>query len=193
MKKIILIAMTVIVSSVFSSCDPLNMLKGYEELLSLSASEEEECLTAHKWVFNKIGYALTQNIYDVEHIDTEGYPAVSSSIESIEFGKDGSFTVNLKENTKFIERYSEQGIIKERECWHKTYTATNDGPRLRFGIGDSDVEEFVILSFVTGGTNYQCSMYGREKRDGYQINRMILVAGIGGIHPQTYYEFLPQK
>lgn len=194
MKKLCLTAVAVIASCVLVSCDSLNLLKSYEEELSLTVSEKEECLIGTTWMFSKIGYALEQDKNDVEHIDNDGYPEVSSSIESIQFGEDGSFTVNLKESTKFIERYSDDdGLIKERECWFTTYTATHDGPRLSFGIGDSGVEEFIIKSFVTGGSSFDCSLYGRDKSNGYKVNRMILKAGTGGIHRDTYYEFIPGK
>lgn len=187
MKKLCLTAVAVIASCVLVSCDPLFSLIGLEEDLNLLASEEEECLTGNTWMLSEVGYALNEN----DRIDTEEYPEVTSSIESIEFGEDGSFTLNLKESTKFIESYQDdQGMIKERECWFTTYTAMPDGPTLKFGIRDDGAEEFVIQSFRTGGSRAQfdCNLYGREKADGYEVKRMILQAGIGG-----FYEFIPQK
>ena len=190
MKRIVLFtAMMFMLSSALVSCEALDALKNYEESLSLTI-EEEEALLKGKWILNDAGYSLySDETYDVERIDKDGYPEVSSAIESIIIGADGTVTFNFKEPVTFeMNPYQPTGTTYET---FETYTVTDD-VMMRLGFDGEGVEYFLVQEDRAGGVECDFTLYGVEKLSGdYSVNRMIMSAGTVG--EDFYYEFVPAK
>ena len=194
MKRILLFVAVAVSCAMFGSCDTLDLIKNYEEALSLNEEEEAEFLYGKKWIFNKVGYALeSDDVYGVEHVITHEedpyYPELSSSIESMIIN-DGSITLNFKQETMIrVILASDQ---EDEIIWCKSYTTTDSDPLFKFGFDDDNIERFVVYEGTAGGSNYQHTLFGMEKLYSYKLTRMIFSAGLNMVFPYAYYEFLPE-
>ena len=193
MKKLIFISV-LSVAAIFSfcSCDMLDLLKNYEERLSLSDEESSELIKG-KWQLTAVGRSLElDDTYYEEHVVNDPDNPASSSIDYIVFKDNESPVIYFKESVLFeVNTWNDSKEIYETSTSsYKEFAVDTEKQLLQFGCMDESGSEFFILYLGRAGgiINYQINFYGIEKGDSYEVKRIIISAG-----NYTYYEFKPAK
>ena len=193
MKRIVLFAaMAFWAVTSFSSCELQGYLGDYEEEISFAEGEWEENVPG-KWILKDAGFdTYLDERYDVERIDKEGYPAVVSSIESIEILSSSGAVINFKKEVPFEVTLVEEGRIITRN--YSKFDSRNERGLLYIGF-DSEGREYFSLyeaDYDFGIFRWQIKVYGTETLDGgYNLKRMIILAGVDS--DTACYVLVPAK
>lgn len=197
MKRIVLFAaMAFWAVTSFSSCELQGYLGDYEEEISFAEGEWEENVPG-KWILKDAGFdTYLDERYDVERIDKEGYPAVVSSIESIEILSSNEAVINFKKEVPFEVTIIGEGrsIIRN----YRKFDSRTEHGVLKLGFDSEGHERFSLFEstdetdFPAGFLNWNIKVYGIETlSEEYKLSRMIIEAGIDV--ERAYYELVPAK
>lgn len=197
MKRIVLFAaMAFWAVTSFSSCELQGYLGDYEEEISFAEGEWEENVPG-KWILKDAGFdTYLDERYDVERIDKEGYPAVVSSIESIEILSSNEAVINFKKEVPFEVTIIGEGrsIIRN----YRKFDSRTEHGVLYLGFDSEGNERFSLFEstdetdFPAGFFNWNIKVYGIETlSEEFKLSRMIIEAGIDV--ERAYYELVPAK
>ena len=197
MKQIVLFAaMALWAVTSFSSCELQGYLADYEEDISFAEGEWEKNVPG-KWILKDAGFdTYLDERYDVERIDKEGYPAVVSSIESIEILSSNEAVINFKKEVPFEVTIVGEGrsIIRN----YRKFDSRTEHGLLYLGFDSEGNERFCLYEtpggtdFAAGFFNWNIKVYGIETlSEEYKLSRMIIEAGIDV--ERAYYELVPAK
>lgn len=197
MKRIVLFAaMAFWAVTSFSSCELQGYLGDYEEEISFAEGEWGENVPG-KWILKDAGFdTYLDERYDVERIDKEGYPAVVSSIESIEILSSNEAVINFKKEVPFEVTIIGEGrsIIRN----YRKFDSRTEHGVLKLGFDSEGHERFSLFEstdetdFPAGFLNWNIKVYGIETlSEEYKLSRMIIEAGIDV--ERAYYELVPAK
>ena len=197
MKRIVLFAaMAFWAVTSFSSCELQGYLADYEEDISFAEGEWEKNVPG-KWILKDAGFdTYLDERYDVERIDKEGYPAVVSSIESIEILSSNEAVINFKKEVPFEVTIIGEGrsIIRN----YRKFDSRTEHGVLYLGFDSEGHERFSLFEstdetdFPAGFLNWNIKVYGIETlSEEYKLSRMIIEAGIDV--ERAYYELVPAK
>ena len=197
MKRIVLFAaMAFWAVTSFSSCELQGYLGDYEEEISFAEGDWGENVPG-KWILKDAGFdTYLDERYDVERIDKEGYPAVVSSIESIEILSSNEAVINFKKEVPFEVTIIGEGrsIIRN----YRKFDSRTEHGVLKLGFDSEGHERFSLFEstdetdFPAGFLNWNIKVYGIETlSEEYKLSRMIIEAGIDV--ERAYYELVPAK
>lgn len=180
--------MAIVVMFTFPSCDMLDTLMNYEELLWLSSEEKDELIVG-EWILVEAGRYLGRNEYDEDYVYNHPDDSVTTSIKSIKFIDSESPVIYFKDEVVFKVKDYSFGGWDVSTASYKEFAVDMDKHILEFGCDYKGKEYYILYNGICGGIrNYMIRFFGVEKNNGYDVKRMILSA-----YENTYYEFKPVK